>query len=258
MQIVFHNIHKLHIWSFCFSWEPKRYSSMTIPTGIFNVAVGGALLMAELVPLLLYAGLVYLCSLLIESSIIFNGVLEKTVCQVESGWYEERDSCVRGRSFAGYETFSECLDGLSRESRRISRALEELDWALCDFMFTVLLGNCLLLASILARGFVASSFAGMMSYVRYATLCTPPLGSLLLILNICATLHETVYTMLIFMFEKWFAGKVQSLSGINRPDRKQRDCFNFLQRDYWTLERLCLPPAAKCYVAIDDSKPSFV
>ena len=188
-----------------FSWEPKRYSSMTIPTGIFNVVVGGALLLAELVPLLLYAGLVYLCSLLIESSIIFNGVLEKTVCQVESGLYEE--SGVRGRGLVGYETFSECLDGLSRESRRISRALEELDWVLCDFMFMVLLGNCLLLASILARCFVASSFAGMMSYVRYATLCAPPLGSLLLILNICATLHETVYSMFIFMLQNDSRGK---------------------------------------------------
>ncbi|OWA52713.1 hypothetical protein BV898_17159 [Hypsibius exemplaris] len=167
--------------------DAKKYSGITLSTAVFDIAFGLVMLFAELVPLLLYAGFLYLCSLLTECSVMFNKVLRSVIEQVEMDWYEEGGSKERH----GQQSFGEVLDGLSRTSRRIANALQELDGVVSGFIFTVLLGNCLLMASILARCFVSSSFAGVMSYVRYATIFVPPLLSMMLIVNVCAALHET-------------------------------------------------------------------
>lgn len=167
-------------------WEPTRYFIFTVSTGQVNLFIQISVVIAECSVLPIYHFLICQCVVFCECSHHFNSNL----IQVSTQLGHSAKTCPHEPV-----PFEDLLRKLLSEDEHLTDALEIFADCTSALLAVLLCGNCILMASITANGFVNAvngNISGSLYTALFAASISSPIVALAVVIGFASLVHDTV------------------------------------------------------------------
>ncbi|XP_055338434.1 uncharacterized protein LOC129588293 [Paramacrobiotus metropolitanus] len=159
-------------------WEKTTYFVFTLGMGQISAWVQFSMIVSEAAMLPLYCSIVHYCTLISEYWSVFCSNIQKEMSFLSS-------KCRFTRSF------DEILRNLVIQNEKLSSLLEDMDKSLSNLLAVMLCGNVVILASVIANGFVSANLVNVVDVSLFVASVTGPIIALIVVISQAALVHSS-------------------------------------------------------------------